>query len=373
MEQAGTAVQSESSISLSYRPTGYCPHCGYPTDTGRCTECGREVTADKLLKDAGEFQHRRRARWSSALLLSICTLILLSNIVEAIPWIRLVPTSMLLAQLGAAASPATIELARRYAAGGLTEEQTAQLLEKVVWCNNAGGKPTNVAGVPIPLGITWGSWVALPETGVAVLSEVFMDDKLVHSTDEPAGWFGGRTDEVSVNSALLAPAQKPGVHSVKWRVTFIVARRDADGDFDGEHPVHTWQQDLTASLTVVDASAESIVRRIRPRQGGASALAKLEIPCRKEIGDVPAGTIVIYSNGTDIPIVGKLLIRPAAPGDFVEIGVVACYAHVVGAHRFSVGADGLPDAKLYDFRIVPDATAAYLREINEVLDAIISA
>jgi hypothetical protein len=32
----------------TYRPAGYCPHCGYPLDPGACPECGRAVPADAL-------------------------------------------------------------------------------------------------------------------------------------------------------------------------------------------------------------------------------------------------------------------------------------------------------------------------------------
>lgn len=40
----------------AYRPAGYCPHCGYALDPGRCPECGSTVAGDEL--DAAPYGRR---------------------------------------------------------------------------------------------------------------------------------------------------------------------------------------------------------------------------------------------------------------------------------------------------------------------------
>jgi hypothetical protein len=62
----------------TYRPAGYCPHCGYAIDPGVCSECGRTVAGDEL--DAAPYARRGRR------LGAVGTVIILAVVLVPLAW-----------------------------------------------------------------------------------------------------------------------------------------------------------------------------------------------------------------------------------------------------------------------------------------------
>ena len=117
-------------------PAGFCPHCGYPIDGGRCPECGREVPAEQLDTVAGRTRRRRRNRWIT--LVSIVTVVLGggSAAYHYVDWMAVAPTSVLILRDRLRTAPTTwlvrlpiyAEIVRRSNLGKVTPAQREKYL-----------------------------------------------------------------------------------------------------------------------------------------------------------------------------------------------------------------------------------------------------
>jgi len=76
---------------IAYQPAGYCPHCGYQVDAGRCSECGRVVTRP-LRVPPGVL--RRRLVIRVALGLALVGLLVTGYVYRADLAVRFVPTRL---------------------------------------------------------------------------------------------------------------------------------------------------------------------------------------------------------------------------------------------------------------------------------------
>ena len=118
----------------TYRPQGFCPHCGYPMDAGQCPECGRDVSEAQL--DGRRFGSRRRGRLKRVLVaLSVVGLLLLLWFFYegSVPQIwGVAPTALVLSAFGQGSSTAAEELVARFERGSLTEAQAKTFFEQAL-------------------------------------------------------------------------------------------------------------------------------------------------------------------------------------------------------------------------------------------------
>ena len=130
-------------VSEPRAPLGYCPHCAYPMDPGRCPECGQDIPSQRLDARPGRRRRRRRAR-------RVLALILLFLAGYTVHWMRdsppVCPAIVLLLLQGDENHWATIELARRHAARELTPWQTRWMFDKALVVG-----PLRVPQGPYPL------------------------------------------------------------------------------------------------------------------------------------------------------------------------------------------------------------------------------
>lgn len=103
----------------SHVPAGFCPRCGYPIDPGRCSECGTDVSSEKLARVDPRITRRKLRRRG------IAALALLAIGIAAVkaPWLEIAPTSLLLFLQKPRYNAVAKELERREALSLLTAEQ----------------------------------------------------------------------------------------------------------------------------------------------------------------------------------------------------------------------------------------------------------
>lgn len=118
----------------AFQPAGYCPHCGYRMDPGKCPECGRIVPVEELAK-FDPIPRRRCLRVTTAAITALVCLVATVWIMSStIAWIHHVPTQVLLRFQSQTRDRCTRELQRRFELDELSPtELRAFLRQSLSW------------------------------------------------------------------------------------------------------------------------------------------------------------------------------------------------------------------------------------------------
>lgn len=119
-------------MASDYAPLGFCPHCGFATDAGRCSECGQDIS-DHELQRSPHWLRRKKARKRISLTVAVAIAVGGGFYVsQSGRWCRLLPTSVLLLIQRDEQARATVELFRRYKNGDMAASEIARLFEQAM-------------------------------------------------------------------------------------------------------------------------------------------------------------------------------------------------------------------------------------------------
>ena len=113
-------------------PEGFCPHCEYPINPGRCPECGAVVAPEALSKSPASARRKKIRRRVLVVVPLVFIAALGVFLYRAVNWIAIAPTSVLFVFQGAYDQPVGQELFRRFLSGSLSRKQTQALFDPYV-------------------------------------------------------------------------------------------------------------------------------------------------------------------------------------------------------------------------------------------------
>lgn len=337
-------------------PAGFCPHCQYPINPGTCPECGADVPPHRLATSLRKIRRRRRIRQLATLLVIAAGLFGLYRFYHTNIWLRWLPTSALL-WTDVTTSRATDELARRSAAGALTDEQTRQLASRCVTVATRIRSP-RPAGDRFILGVDMRWTRAL--TGFGILNvpspEVTIagHDVRVRKVEEASP-----NDEYAYE-CVVAPPLAPGEYKVSGtayvafdpHTSTMMRSQNADVPLRiaFEHTVVVDNRPLEMHVPAVfnNRLRDAIHDNIELSVCGASPHVYVAYFWFSRINFPIVGRIELRLGGADTPF-GTFDFSTTAPG------LTNTYSNV-----FTLPKDVDPDGATIDVRFVPDIERAFI-------------
>ncbi len=338
------------------QPTGFCPQCDYPTNPGRCPECGLDIPADKLLARP---EHVRLRRSLTRLLLILLLLSLVSAAYYGnryYHFIRWVPARVLLAVQSDEGTAPRTELHRRFQANELNEQEAKKYLLSMLGAPNLSLETRQPVDAPVRFRLSYENPLTLPVNtyflSVAGL-RMFVDGQDVPTETLSRTLIPHLAGKCLVTGPRLAPGGHEivvegtvALNAVQFgpqKATLVVERPfRLSGTLATEGDATQYIQQTANAATVwaiwhrLGAAA---VRRDRTGRGGA---------------------IWLRAASTGIPIAATVLVRPSgSDAEYREVGQISL-SEFVDHERVRVDNFYAPSrgARL-DIRLVPDPSAAW--------------
>jgi hypothetical protein len=363
--------------AADYTPGGFCPHCGYPMDAGRCSECGQYSPAEAL--DSTQHRRRRKRRRRRAVLLAIVVLIGLAG------WygwthtnpVRWMPNWALLWLQRCHSDWATGMLGMRFQYDELTPQQAARMFEQVFVAQPAldvlSPYPAGVASTArvkcsFPLGgpKVW-SWPLYVDE-----SQILVDGvQVAHETRPGLAGYGPFIDQIEFE----VPALAPGEHEIT--VTSVIAVRNPDLQGTGLTAAHhTWNVESRGRVLVEDRAPATYVHFVSTPELELNIAALLRIPAeRPPDRPLKPNEIGFAFENLPVAVVGELYARPSGDAEFKHLRPFLAFKEapgIMGTRTSGSGVINLTDvpgilgATHVDLRIVPSAEQALMLRITEV-------
>jgi hypothetical protein len=233
----------------SYRPRGYCPHCGYRMDPGECPECGRVATERQLDRRPFAGRHRRWAR-RVAIVTSIVAIAVVGwycwgGLIPPV-W-RVVPTQIVLIAYSQGCQGAGAELVMRFERGALSRSQADAFfqhalsipVESITVSTDDGEiRIPLIVGIPRAMRPRWSvhvvSWHVTAD-GVALATA---DGKNVHIGNVP----------LQQNTFRLSRLDRlSGIKELQIKLQIELHRSSMVAN-SGAPPLHTWNVVLNPAI-----------------------------------------------------------------------------------------------------------------------------
>lgn len=362
-------------------PTGYCPHCDYAMDPGRCPECGKIVPGQSLATIPRYTRKKRRMRRLLALSIVCLMLLMAYGAFRYVNWVRLAPTSLLVSQLDNMPGfgyRAREELHRRYLAGDLSSSEAKLMFDGSMGYSIAARSPHPAHEKVTLREILW----CLPPSGcerqygsrtVTVDGLLVPDECIVDHPNFPSA---------KPILLYLIPGMEPGTHIVEVRrVMTIVADRNAQANRLLGLPHRSIHSDTIAVL-VEDKAMQEYVAPVWSENLANTVMKDVHLLAHS-IQDPAHGaeSFHIWAASPPVVLAAGVEIRPSGSGEFTRL-----HTH------FTAELDGvfgrtyeLPTVQAFrgvttlDVRLVPDARIAFdkglwaggSRELREYFSGVI--
>lgn len=343
------------------KPLGFCPHCEYPIDAGRCPECGAEVSVGALDRYPASVAKRRIRRRS---LIAVVILLLIGSgyfAYRKVNWVAIAPTTILLSIQGEFQGEVTQELLRRLALGELSAEQSQWLFDPfmrspVISDFGPFSVSSNLNRFPVETGfeITFDERLSLPGTNwlltlddwkLSVDEVIVASSELRHANYQERGKFGYKTIRCPPLSAGKRTLTVDGTFLLRW-VT----------DSGPSIAVHRNEVHITKEIECVGEISDylnlvgtpEMAKQVRSRLTlGASQT--------REDGKIVLAFVV---GELKVPVAASVLVRIGSGSDFVQVGDLGFpYWGVKLVYVDAV--PGIEAAERLDVRLVPDFLEAF--------------
>ncbi len=331
-------------------PAGYCPHCGYRINPGRCSECGRDVSARRLRRRPLS----RRRKWHIGLGLLFLGSIGLIYAYQHAPagFCSRLPAAVL--ALFPSGSAAFDELGRRCDAGTLSPRQAESFLNRRLDPEAAfqfvNPCPAGVR-LPVTLQISFGS-------RAAAIRLIAVEPAVVQIVDRNTG--------KSPPGVPLASASRwgerillPGLPAGEYDILF--AQRLAYPCIGTGTTQYNWTLRVAQPVTVVPRDPASFLSI-----PAADAIGRINGEIHVQIaageGGQAPGPAILRLWHMPAPVLGTLELRVGG-GDFRPVCEIECAQAHDRPLFLEVGPIGGPDlahATEADFRITPSSAATVL-------------
>lgn len=363
--------------ATDYTPGGFCPHCGYPMDAGRCSECGQQSSAEAL--DSTQHRRRRKRRRRRAVLVAI---LVLTGLGGWYGWthtnpVRWMPNWALLWLQRCHSDWATGVLSMRFQYDELTPQQAARMFEQAF-----AAQPALDVLSPYPAGVASSARLkcSFPLGGPKVYSwPLYVDESRIlvdgvqaaHETRPQFAGYGPFVDQIE----FVLPALAPGEHEIT--VMCLIAAREPD--FLSSRvtaTLHTWKVESRGRVLVEDRAPAAYVHFVLTPEVESKIAALLRIPAERP-PDKPLKPNEIGFAFEDLPVavVGELYARPSGDAEFQHVRPFLAFKEapgIMGTRTSGSGVINLTDvasiqgATHVDLRIVPSAEQALMLRITAV-------
>lgn len=354
----------------AYQPAGFCPHCGYAMDAGRCPECGADVPPKRLLR--APLRSRFARHWRMTIIVALLAALAGGGHYVATHYkiIPSLPTWFLLAFQGDQPGQMTRELFRRFSNGGLSKEQSKQLLDYALRPNPRLEIPARYpAGMPLTpkLRFEWRQYpMTAPHLSTSLLAgsswtirhgawEVKIDGKIIAENKNPGLarhlLYAGRREIL-----FPLPPLEPGTHTIAVTQELFLVNPLAGPDVLQIPPTHTWTLQADATLLIEDRPLEDFVKFTVTPELRDHVEKSFSFQAARALPDCPLPPLIYMKfSGAPLPIIGETWLRPSGKGEFVRTGVVMILEPSAGWEGY-LALDHLPDmqhATHLDLRLVP--------------------
>jgi len=293
----------------TYKPAGYCPHCGYAIDPGVCSECGKNVNADEL--DSVPYWVTRRRLVKRAVLVLILLSLAVGGwyVYARTNWIIWVPTRILLGLSWDENSRGTQEVWRRFQNGGLSPAECEKMFRRAL------GRAELCVRSPHPRDedITLEVWLrsSLIEQGARfmLIKEQYSVDG-VNSKNALKDWRGwGRMSYVTL------PALSPGTHDI--RLEAQLGSPTLGPPVPGVAPIPL---SLSKRVVVENRSVDSFVQPIWSEELEQQVRVRCLVSAVSDFDDSsPSIHIDLVARHLSEPIAGILWFRATGDSEYEQI------------------------------------------------------
>lgn len=345
-------------------PAGYCPHCDYPMNGGKCHECGRTTASEHIHEESRPVRRKKVRRWV-LIALAIQALIVVGIVLHHyrfVDWSRWMPDSILARMREYEGDRWENEIVRRLKNDNLSDSAKQDyLIDKVLPFGFVPIK-TCPAGAPILLRIE-----ERPFGSSEMRFNGFTDWELIVDGEVVA-------DSIAVDSAQLprhrdchfefwCPQLTPGSHTVRLKGNARVCIGGSPG-FSAPDVVTDVKHTLETTIEVEGPWLERV--RVVSDDEMMSAVA----------GDFRAVAMTGEELGSQIlvnieagkscpPMAGVVLVRPSGGVGFGLLGR-ADFVNKRGAEFDITDIPGMEEATHIDVRVNPDPGYAMSCGADEV-------
>lgn len=313
------------------KPAGFCPQCDYPIDPGVCSECGTDVSEQRLRRKPRGYIRRNVKRITVIIVFVLTAGAIVGTRTSLVPSFPSVYLLLLIRGDGELASAAASELATRWNAGELSEWEMAAMtraLSNVVWIQQGGQY-----GIEVPGGLgLW--WIGVPQRPTArwrlTAQNAIMPAVDLRVADMTATIDGETTDICDFRVSLFntAPHRWPEGDNLNApiRIEYFDPRPLVAGSAFGGPirstlkpgsfmiwgpPGYSCDVGLTVEYVFSDSASGLELLRRQDEVRFTVRFPEQVYPLPRDAGDL----ISPYGRDSDKPMPGGALIRPGDLGD----------------------------------------------------------
>jgi|GEM_PF-2216878 len=360
MPESNLQVDTSTPEMRGRQPKGFCPHCEYPIDPGKCPECGNWVSAHRL--DAKPISLRRRM-WIKRVVYTSLVVGLLyggQQTYESRFWYRWVSAEYLLAP-DAYSYPHFREICRRYVGGELTSDQTQVLAEHCLSLSTIVRSPhPSTDSVIVKFETRAGNWFSVQNNNALGVPVVNVGTETGTLTRLP--------NEKMTSLPYYA------VHCYRVRV----GEKLAQGRYrvHGSIPIIVFMEDFGQRQLPIQFSEEIVVRDVPITDfvtpiNDMISQQRIDEKCALSICPRDEGDFAVNfcSGKLDFPVVGQLDVRITdadtdilAKSTFHYDGTDPYFVHDM---RFRLPPESDPASARIDVSFIPDFFYAFEKRYEE--------
>jgi len=348
----------------TYKPAGYCPHCGYAIDPGVCPECGKTVSPAEMDKKPHQFARRRAVKRAGVAVVVLSLIVGGWYVYAYCNWLSLIPSDLLLAVHDGEYGRAAVELWGRFDKRALSSEQVDRLMAEAVKARKGlvvrSPHPSDIdiqVRADVEKAVFCPGW-----TLVCVDREVLADGQPVkYAPGFPFPDYaatGLRTPKDRL--CMRIPPMAPGSHEIQVASTYELWP-DSAVKRQTRSPVKFVLR-LAGRVLVEDKPVTSYIGLAWGPGYGSRTGARLVAPRVGGLGGM--GGLAAFHFDTADPVAAKVEYRLSGTTTYQQGGSVACPPgkHGVGVALPFVAK--LTPGTRFDVRLVPDITTAWYSDFT---------